>query len=103
MNVSTATMVKISAQRLFPDLSLDQVLAKLLLERAQKNLIKYRTMARQFKTKYGQDFEPFRHKIVHSEPTFEVEQDYFDWEMAVTGITDMEKEIQRLKSSGQQA
>ncbi len=25
------------------------------------------------------------HKILNSEPTFEVEQDYFDWEMAVTG------------------
>jgi len=84
-------------------LSLDQVLAKLLLERAQKNLIKYRTMARQFKAKYDQDFETFRHKVLHSEPTFEVEQDYFDWEMAVTGITDMEKEIQRLKNPDQQA
>ena len=103
MDVSTATTVKVSARRLFPDLSLDQVLAKLLLEQAQKNLIKYRTMARQFKTKYGQDFETFHHKVLHSEPTFEVEQDYFDWEMAVTGITDMEEEIRRLKNPGQQA
>ena len=47
-------------------------------------------MARQFKAKYGQDFETFRHKVLRSEPTFEVEQDYFDWEMAVTGIADME-------------
>ena len=36
--------------------------------------------------------------VLHSEPTFEVEQDYFDWEMAVTGIADMEKEIRRLRS-----
>jgi len=103
MDVSTATMVKVSARRLFPDLSLDQVLAKLLLERAQKNLIKYRTMARQFKAKYGQDFETFRHKVLHSEPTFQVEQDYFDWEMAVTGVTDMEEEIRHLKSPVQQS
>ncbi|MEA3340702.1 MAG: hypothetical protein U9R15_12100 [Chloroflexota bacterium] len=91
MDVSTATTVKVSARRLFPDLSLDQVLARLLLERAQKNLIKHRTMARQFKAKYSQDFETFRHKVLHSEPTFQVEQDYFDWEMAVTGVTDMEE------------
>lgn len=84
------------ARRLFPNLDLDQVLAELLLEWAQKNLIKYRTMARQFKAKYDQNFETFRHKVLRSEPPFEMEQDYFDWEMAVTGASDMEAEIRRL-------
>jgi len=98
MGVSTTATVKSSARRLFPDLSLDQVLVELLLERAQKNLIKYRAMARHFKARYDQDFETFRRQVLRSEPTFEVEQDYFDWEMAVTGITDMEDEIQRLGS-----
>ncbi|MFQ6102355.1 MAG: hypothetical protein ACE5OS_14150 [Anaerolineae bacterium] len=97
MGLSTAATVQASARRLFPNLSLDQVLAELLLERAQKNLIKYRAMARQFEAKYGQDFEVFRQEILGSEPAFEVEQDYFDWEMAVTGIADMEEEIRRLK------
>jgi len=103
MGVSTTATVQASARRLFPNLSLDQVLAELLLERAQKNLIKYRTMARQFEAKYGQDFETFRHKVLRSEPAFEIEQDYFDWEMAVTGIADMEKEIRRLGSLVQQS
>jgi len=40
--------------------------------------------------------------ILHSEPSFEMEQDYFDWEMAVTGIADMEEEIKRLKELVQQ-
>ena len=56
MSLDSATL-ELSARRLFPDLSLDQALVELLLERAQKNLIKYRTMARQFQVKYGQDFE----------------------------------------------
>jgi len=30
---------------------------------------------------------------------FEVEQDYFDWELAVTGISDMQREIQRLAAT----
>jgi len=46
MGVTATTAVQTSAQRLFPDLSLDEVLAELLLERAQKNLIKYRPSAR---------------------------------------------------------
>jgi len=103
MGVTATTTVLTSARRLFPDLTLDQVLAELLLERAQRNLIKYRTMARQFEAKYGRDFQSFREMVLRSEPTFEMEQDYFDWEMAVTGIADMEEEIKRLKDLVQQS
>ena len=102
MSTNTATAVQTSAQRLFPDLSLDQVLAELLLERAQKNLVKYRTMARQFEARYSQDFAAFRYQVLHSEPSPEIEQDYFDWELAVTGSADMEEEIQRLSSLAHQ-
>ena len=55
MSTDTRVIVQASAQRLFPNLDLDQMLAELLLERARKNLIKYRTMARQFEARYGQD------------------------------------------------
>ena len=102
MTIDSAILEQ-SAQRLFPDLGLDQVLVELLLERAQKNLIKYRTMARQFRVKYGQDFQTWRQTVLDSEPTFETEQDYYDWEMAVTGIADMQNEIEQLQGLKQQA
>jgi translation initiation factor 2 alpha subunit (eIF-2alpha) len=92
------TIVKASAQRLFPDQSLEQVLAELLLERARKNLIHYRAMASRFEEKYQQAFATFRKQILDDEPACEEEQDYFDWEMAVTGIADMETEIQQLQT-----
>jgi hypothetical protein len=92
------TAIEISVRHLFPNLSLDQVLAELLLERAQKNLIKYQTMSRQFKAKYKQDFAAFRQTILSSVPPFEMEQDYFDWELAITGADDMRKEIKRLEN-----
>jgi translation initiation factor 2 alpha subunit (eIF-2alpha) len=100
MSIDT-TAIQASAQRLFPNTSLDQVLVELLLERAQKNLIKYQTMARRFEAKYGQDFETFRQNALRSQPSFEIEQDYFDWELATSGITDMEKEIERLRGLSQ--
>ena len=96
MSIDSASL-QMSAQRLFPGLDPDEVLAELLLERAQKNLIKYRTMARQFKAKYGQEFDTFRQEILDSEPPFEIEQDYFDWEMATSGMADMEEEIRHLE------
>ena len=95
MSIDSVTL-KLRAERLFPDLELDEVLVELLLERARKNLVKYRTMARQFRAKYGEDFETWRQAVLDSEPAFETEQDYFDWEMAVSGIADMQEEIEQL-------
>ncbi|MFQ5407217.1 MAG: hypothetical protein ACE5FI_02195 [Anaerolineales bacterium] len=103
MAVSIATTLEASARRLFPDMSIDQILAELLLERAQKNLIKYRALNRKFNEKYGQSFERFRQEILNSEPGSEQEQNYFDWELAVTGIADMEAEIERLGGLVQRA
>jgi hypothetical protein len=44
MSVNVTTSLEASARRLFPTMSLDEVLAALLLEKAQKNLIKYQTI-----------------------------------------------------------
>jgi len=99
MAQNLASTVQSSAKRLFPGLSTEQAFAELLLERAQKNLIKYQAMAHRFEARYGQNFEQFRRKVLQSKPGFEMEQDYFDWEMAVTGISDMTEEIDRLQKS----
>jgi hypothetical protein len=96
-----STAIQASAQRLFPNESLEQVMVELLLERAQKNLIRYQTMVRQFETRYGKDFESFRQTVLNAKPSFEVEQDYFDWELATTGMTDMEEEIEHLRRLNQ--
>ncbi len=99
--LSIAPRLEKSIQRLFPDLSMNQVLAELLFERAQKNLIKYRALNRKFSAKYQQPFEKFRQEITNSQPDFEKEQDYFDWELVVTGAGDMEVEIERLSKLSQ--
>ena len=90
--------IESSARRLFPNLPPEQAIVELLLERAQKNLIKYQTMAREFKKKYAHDFAAFRKEILASKPDSTTEQDYFDWELAETGIADMQDEIKRLKA-----
>ena len=90
--------IKSSARRLFPNLPPEQAIVELLLERAQKNLIRYQTMAREFKKKYAKDFVSFRKEILASKADSISEQDYFDWELAVTGIADMQEEIKRLKA-----
>ena len=97
--MSLTATIEASARRMFPAMSLEQAITELLLERAQKNLIKYQAVAHQFQAKYGEEFESFRKKILSTCPSSVQEQDYFDWELAITGISDMEAEINRLKSA----
>jgi hypothetical protein len=99
MSINVSPSIEASARRLFPNLSLDQALAQMLLERAQKNLIRYQAMSRQFQEKYAMDFPRFRQKILSTSPPEEEEQDYFDWELATTGIEDMKAEIEKLQAS----
>lgn len=89
--------IESSAKRLFPNLQPEQAIVELLLERAQKNLIKYQSAAREFEAKYSQGFETFRKKILSTKPDSAAEQDYFYWELAVTGAADMQDEIKRLE------
>ena len=43
-------------------------------------------------------FAEFSDSDLMKEPAFEVEQDFFDWDMAVTGLEDMRQEIQLLEA-----
>ena len=81
-----------------PSQTLEEGLRGLLLQQARRNLVKYRAMAQRFNKKHKTDFDTFRKKVLAREPDFETEQDYFDWEMAITGIDEMEEEIRRLES-----
>lgn len=94
----TLETLESSTRRLFPNLKPEQAMAELLLERAQKNLIKYQTMTRQFESKYESSFDAFRQKMLAAQLDSDAEQDYFDWELAVTGSEDMQEEIKRLKA-----
>lgn len=92
----TLNTLESSAKRLFPNRKPEQALAELLLEKAQKNLIKYQSRAAQFQEKYQEVFDSFRKKMIDAKLNSIAEQDYFDWELAVTGIEDMQDEIKKL-------
>jgi hypothetical protein len=92
------TALRSSVDRLMPDRTPEEALAILLLDEARRSLMKYRTMDRRFQEKYQTTFAEFRQKVVGADTSFEEEQDYFDWELAVTGIEEMEEEIRNLEA-----
>jgi hypothetical protein len=100
MAIRKTTILENSVRRLFPNVAREQAIAELLLERAQRHLIKYQAAARHFEAKYGQDFQSFRAKVLGSDVDEETEQDYFDWELAVTGGEDMRDEIRANRGAG---
>ena len=50
--------------------------------------LRYESLAKEYETKYRCTFEEFRQLVLSGEPNEEQEKDYFDWELAVTGIQD---------------
>jgi len=63
---------------------------------------RYELLDRHFSTKYRMSFEEFRaqNMVANHDYSFEVESDYCDWEMAVTGLAALKAQIARPEAYG---
>ena len=50
-----------------------------------------------FERKYCIAFDEFERRIKESKPAFAEEQDYYDWDMAITAMEDMEQELKKVR------
>lgn len=57
---------------------------------------KYLFMTQHFEKKYGMKFMEFEEKNRDVKMDYETEKDYFDWDMAVTALEDVENEMRGL-------
>jgi hypothetical protein len=62
----------------------------------RSDLMKYRLINQRFQKEYGIDFSAFRTSNWMEQPSSKVEQDYFDWEMAVTMVEELEDMLKML-------
>jgi hypothetical protein len=85
-----------SLSRLEPANDVDESLRRLLMRKARNDLLKYEVISRGFQKKYKMDFESFRKSDLMKEPPSEVEQDYFDWELAITRMDEVKSQLDRL-------
>ena len=83
-------------QLLEPGTDPEEAIINLFLEKARRNYFKYQIIDRQLRRKYKMSFDEFSRSKLMEEPSFEVEQDFFDWDMAITGISDMKTEIEKI-------
>lgn len=79
-----------------PDNDTNTGLAKLLEKEIRRELAVYEQMDENLRKQYCMTFEEFTHSDLMKEPSFAVEQDYFDWEMATTLIKDLRVKLARI-------
>ncbi len=72
-------------------------IANLLLIKERRDLIKYELMCKNFKKKYECDLTSFKKKVTEEKLGYKEEQDFFDWDMAITGIIDIKEKINSLE------
>jgi len=58
---------------------------------------KHMLMIKHFERKYKIDFEAFEKNKVNKKMSYEVERDYFEWDMAITLIEDLETQLNQLE------
>ena len=64
----------------------------------RRRLAEYRLMEKKFCDKYNMPFEEFKSKkmVEESGRSFEVEEDFCDWELALDGIDTINNEFKRI-------
>ena len=79
----------------FKEKNIENKLVQLIIIKLKRDLQKYIFMKVHFEKKYKMTFKEFEKSL--KEPSYEIEQDYFDWDMSITAIEDIMKEIEKLK------
>ena len=86
------------ARRLMPAASAEVSIRQILANEIRRRLNRYELIDRRFRHKYEMRFEEFRGQGVVEEQgySFEIESDYCDWEMAVTGLVTLREQLAAL-------
>ena len=73
-------------------------LNEILKNEITRKIKKYLIMIKHFEDKYKMDFETFEASHKNEDMVYEMEKDYFDWDMAVTVVEDLKEELRLLES-----
>lgn len=86
------------ARQLVPATNADVSVRRILESEIRRRMNRYELMDRRLHCKYKMRFKEFHDQRVVEEQgySFEVESDYCDWEMAVTGLAALKEQLARL-------
>ncbi|MCI0494845.1 hypothetical protein L0Z72_07540 [candidate division KSB1 bacterium] len=86
---------------LFPEEKTENKIKRLIENELRRRLARYRLMIRNLESKYRVDFVTFKaEKMVEQKGySFEVENDFCDWEMALDGVETVRRKLNKLQES----
>lgn len=86
---------------LFPEEKTENRLKRLIQNELNRRLARYQLMIRNLESKYQMDFDAFKTEkvVVKREYSFEVENDFCDWEMAQDGVATIRRKLNKLQES----
>ena len=98
MSIAVAEKIAGIVHRIETGETLDVKLRRIIEHEIRRRLAEYEAMNRRFCTKYGMTLEDFErmHMLEKSGYSFEVENDYHDWDMAEDGIASLRRELRML-------
>ena len=96
-NLQIDTEILNSIGKIEPERSLDKSIIRLLEREIVKRITKYGLMIHGYENKYRMTFDEFERKTRESKHAFAEEQDYYDWDMAITASEDMEQELKKVR------
>ena len=100
-------MLKISDElasyvtELFPEEKTENRIKRLIENELRRRLTRYQLTIRNLETKYQMDFEAFKAEkmIAKKGYSFEVENDFCDWDMALDGLETIKRKMKKLQES----
>lgn len=100
-------MLKISDElasyvnELFPDEKTENRIKRLIENEFRRRLARYQLTIRNLESKYQMDFESFKSEkmVAKKGYSFEVENDFCDWEMALDGVETVRRKLNKLQES----
>ncbi len=86
-------------KHIYPDVPLEESLKKMVQSEIKRKLLSFELVDVQYKKKYEMEFEVFfKSTIEDKKPDYDAEQDYFNWEMAVTATRELKKDLDKINS-----
>lgn len=94
----SSTILK-ELEKILEERPVDKLIVKALINELKRKLSEYILIDKAMKNKYRMSFEEFRAKniVKKKRHSFEVENDYCDWELAIDGIETIKEKIERLE------
>lgn len=70
----------------------------LIINELRRRLVEYKLIDKMFRNRYKTDFEEFKRKwiVKESRHSFQIEEDYCNWELAIDGIKTISAQLKKL-------